>query len=188
MNVYGRTRRVATVCGVRAGAGVCRPPWYAIRPHAPAYRRCSSGPRETGHLGIWAGGTWGIENGPPGGTWRGGSCRTPDNVLLGRPSVRIPNRPEKCVEPLYNHKRAVLNGYKIRLVILTNRERSRSNEACGDRVWRLRGRWGVSATRVRDTTPYIGLQAMLQRPARGRSFGYPHFRGLELKLGGYSTY
>ena len=172
MNIHGRTRRVATVCGVLAAAGVSRPLRYAIRPHTSAYRRCSSGRREVGHLGIWAGGTWGNENGPPGGTWRGGTCRTRATVPLGRPSVQIPNRPEKCAEPPHNRKRAVINGYKIRIRILTNRERSRSNEACGDRVRRLRGRWGVSAIQVRDTTPYIGLQAMQQRPARGRSFGH----------------
>ena len=82
----------------------------------------------------------------------------------------------------------MLNGYKIRIRILTNRERLRSNGACGDGVRRLRGRWGVSATQVRDTTPYIGLPTVQQRPARGRSFGYPRFGGLELKYGGYSTY
>ena len=84
----------------------------------------------------------------------------------------IPNRPKKGVEPPYNRKRAVLNGYKIRFVILTNRERLRSNEACGDSVRRPRGRWGVSTTQIRDTTPYIGLQTVWQRPARGRYFGH----------------
>ena len=176
------------MCGARAAAGVRRPPRYAIRPHTSAYSRCCSGPREVGVLGIWAGGTWGIENGPPGGTWRRGSCRTPGNVLLGRPSVRIPNRPEKCVEPLYNHKRAVLNGYKIRLVILTNRERSRSNGACGDRVRRTRGRWGASAIQVRDKAPYIGLQMVQQRPARGRYFGHLGRSGYGPKSGVWSIY
>ena len=109
--------------GVCAAAGVSRPLRYAVRPHTSAYRRCSSGPREAGHLGIWAGGTWGNENGPPGGTWRGGRCRALDTVLLGEPSVQIPNYSEKCVGPPYNHKRAVLNGYKIRIRISTNRER-----------------------------------------------------------------
>ena len=94
--IYRHYQCAASVCGARAAAGVRRPPRYAIRPHTSAYRRCDSGPRETGHLGIWAGGTWGIENGPPGGTRRGGSCRAPDTVLLRRPPVQIPNRPEKC--------------------------------------------------------------------------------------------
>ena len=160
MNVYGRTERVATVFVVLAGAGVCRPLRYAIRCHTSAYRRCSSGRREAGHLGIWAGGTRGIENGPPGGTWHGGGFRSSDTVLLRRRSVQIPNDPEKCVEPPHNRKRALLNGYKIRIRILTNRERLRSNRACGDSVCRPRGRWGVSTTQVRDTMPYIGLQTV----------------------------
>ena len=160
MNVYGRTRHVATVFVVHAGAGVCRPPRYAIRPHTPAYRRCSSGRREAGHLGIWAGGTPGTENGPPGGTWHGGGFRSYYTVLLRRRSVQIPNDPEKCVEPPHNRKRALLNGYKIRMRILTNRKRLRSDEACGDSVRRPHGRWGVSTTQVRDTMPNTGLQSV----------------------------
>ena len=68
-------------------------------------------------------------------------------------SIRIPSRAENRVQPPCNCKRAVVNGYKIRLVILTNRNRFWSHQACGDGLWRLRARWGVSTTQVRGTAP-----------------------------------